>query len=174
MSDLFIRWVKARTSLERASPWLMWFVSPSSRISHDFSEWIALDIKHFSHFLINDKLLIRCVMSWRLYIIMILWVWEQYQILSALMIDAVRWRFRWGWFNVWSGFRCPPEHCPRLMEYYEMLKDRPSIKASWPLEWLEKPEGQDTLKNLWRTSGLPKHHSRKKTSVNSVLCSTYC
>nr|BAS29982.1 glutathione S-transferase rho [Cyprinus carpio] len=43
---------------------------------------------------------------------------------------------------------CPREHCPRLMEYYEMLKDRPSIKASWPLEWLEKPEGPDTLKNL--------------------------
>uniref|UniRef100_A0A8C1WT65 Glutathione S-transferase rho n=1 Tax=Cyprinus carpio TaxID=7962 RepID=A0A8C1WT65_CYPCA len=43
---------------------------------------------------------------------------------------------------------CPPERCPRLMEYYEMLKDRPSIKASWPLEWLEKPEGPDTLKNL--------------------------
>ncbi|KTG40880.1 hypothetical protein cypCar_00004308 [Cyprinus carpio] len=43
---------------------------------------------------------------------------------------------------------CPRERCPRLMEYYEMLKDRPSIKASWPLEWLEKPEGPDTLKNL--------------------------
>uniref|UniRef100_A0A8C1M1X6 Glutathione S-transferase rho n=1 Tax=Cyprinus carpio TaxID=7962 RepID=A0A8C1M1X6_CYPCA len=42
----------------------------------------------------------------------------------------------------------PGERCPRLMEYYEMLKDRPSIKASWPLEWLEKPEGPDTLKNL--------------------------
>ncbi|KAL1254794.1 hypothetical protein QQF64_012855 [Cirrhinus molitorella] len=45
-------------------------------------------------------------------------------------------------------FHCPKERCPRLMEYYEMLKDRPSIKASWPPHWLEKPEGQDTLKNL--------------------------
>ncbi|XP_016107743.1 glutathione S-transferase A-like [Sinocyclocheilus grahami] len=43
---------------------------------------------------------------------------------------------------------CPPERCPRLMEYYKMLKDRPSIKASWPPHWLEKPEGQDNLKNL--------------------------
>ncbi|RXN17043.1 glutathione S-transferase A-like protein [Labeo rohita] len=43
---------------------------------------------------------------------------------------------------------CPKERCPRLMEYYEMVKDRPSIKASWPPHWLEKPEGQDTLKNL--------------------------
>ncbi|KAL1254809.1 hypothetical protein QQF64_012870 [Cirrhinus molitorella] len=45
-------------------------------------------------------------------------------------------------------FHCPKERCPRLMEYYEMLKDRPSIKASWPPHWLEKPEGPDTLKNL--------------------------
>ncbi|XP_026088093.1 glutathione S-transferase A-like [Carassius auratus] len=43
---------------------------------------------------------------------------------------------------------CPRERCPRLMEYYEMLKDRRSIKASWPLEWLETPEGPDTFKNL--------------------------
>uniref|UniRef100_A0A8C1HUE7 GST C-terminal domain-containing protein n=1 Tax=Cyprinus carpio carpio TaxID=630221 RepID=A0A8C1HUE7_CYPCA len=43
---------------------------------------------------------------------------------------------------------CPPERCPRLMEYYEMLKDRPSIKANWPPHWLENPEGQDKLKNL--------------------------
>ncbi|RXN17042.1 glutathione S-transferase A-like protein [Labeo rohita] len=43
---------------------------------------------------------------------------------------------------------CPKERCPRLMEYYEMVKDRPSIKASWPLEWQKKPEGPDTLKNL--------------------------
>ncbi|XP_051991860.1 glutathione S-transferase A-like [Xyrauchen texanus] len=43
---------------------------------------------------------------------------------------------------------CPKERCPRLMEYYDMVKDRPSIKASWPAEWLEKPEKQYTLKNL--------------------------
>ncbi len=59
MSDLFIRWGKARTSLVRTSPWPMWFVSPSSRISHDFSESTARDIKHFSHFLINETFMIR-------------------------------------------------------------------------------------------------------------------
>lgn len=44
--------------------------------------------------------------------------------------------------------QCPKERCPRLMEYYEMVKDRPSIKASWPPEWLEKPVGEDILKSL--------------------------
>ncbi|XP_056597871.1 glutathione S-transferase rho [Triplophysa dalaica] len=39
---------------------------------------------------------------------------------------------------------CPKEKCPRLMEYFEMVKDRPSIKASWP----PKSEGQYTLKDL--------------------------
>nr|ACK77305.1 glutathione S-transferase [Tanichthys albonubes] len=43
---------------------------------------------------------------------------------------------------------CPKEKCPRLMEYYEMVKERPSIKATWPPEWLENPVGQDTLKSL--------------------------
>ncbi|XP_051949458.1 glutathione S-transferase A-like [Xyrauchen texanus] len=43
---------------------------------------------------------------------------------------------------------CPKERCPRLMEYYDMVKDRPSIKASWPPHWLENPKGPDTLKNL--------------------------
>ncbi|KAK9958220.1 hypothetical protein ABG768_012394 [Culter alburnus] len=43
---------------------------------------------------------------------------------------------------------CPKEKCPRLMEYYEMLKDRPSIKASWPPHWLDNLEGPDLLKNL--------------------------
>ncbi|XP_041867833.1 glutathione S-transferase A-like isoform X1 [Melanotaenia boesemani] len=37
---------------------------------------------------------------------------------------------------------------PKLGEYYAMLKDRPSIKASWPPHWLENPKGQDTLKEI--------------------------
>ncbi|XP_073668761.1 glutathione S-transferase A-like [Paramisgurnus dabryanus] len=43
---------------------------------------------------------------------------------------------------------CPKERCPRLMEYYEMVKDRPSIKASWPPHWLENPEAESKLKDL--------------------------
>ncbi|XP_053719607.1 glutathione S-transferase A-like [Synchiropus splendidus] len=44
-------------------------------------------------------------------------------------------------------FGLTPEHYPKLAEYYSLLKDRPSIKASWPPHWLEKP-GQDTLKDI--------------------------
>ncbi|XP_072528229.1 glutathione S-transferase rho [Salminus brasiliensis] len=40
------------------------------------------------------------------------------------------------------------ERYPRLMEYYELVKERPSVKASWPPHWLENPKGQDTLKDL--------------------------
>ncbi|TRY97377.1 hypothetical protein DNTS_032897 [Danionella cerebrum] len=43
---------------------------------------------------------------------------------------------------------CPPERCPRLMEYYHMLKERASIKASWPPGWIENPVGPESLKNL--------------------------
>ncbi|XP_065140043.1 glutathione S-transferase A-like [Paramisgurnus dabryanus] len=43
---------------------------------------------------------------------------------------------------------CPKERCPRLMEYYEMVKDRPSIKATWPPHWLENPEAESKLKDL--------------------------
>uniref|UniRef100_A0A3B1ISQ2 Glutathione S-transferase rho n=1 Tax=Astyanax mexicanus TaxID=7994 RepID=A0A3B1ISQ2_ASTMX len=40
------------------------------------------------------------------------------------------------------------ERYPRLMEYYEMVKERPSVKASWPPTWREKEKEQDTLKDL--------------------------
>ncbi|XP_035284898.1 glutathione S-transferase rho isoform X1 [Anguilla rostrata] len=40
------------------------------------------------------------------------------------------------------------ERYPRLGQYYSLLKDRPSIKASWPPHWLENPQGMDTLKDL--------------------------
>ncbi|XP_060771548.1 glutathione S-transferase A-like isoform X1 [Neoarius graeffei] len=40
------------------------------------------------------------------------------------------------------------ERYPNLMEYYEMLKERPSIKASWPPHWADKATAGDTLKDL--------------------------
>ncbi|XP_075867579.1 glutathione S-transferase A-like [Nelusetta ayraudi] len=40
------------------------------------------------------------------------------------------------------------EHYPQLATYYKCLKERPSIKASWPPHWLENPQGADTLKDL--------------------------
>lgn len=39
------------------------------------------------------------------------------------------------------------ERYPRLGQYYAMMKDRPSVKATWPPHWLENP-GSDTLKDL--------------------------
>uniref|UniRef100_A0A3Q3K5E8 GST N-terminal domain-containing protein n=1 Tax=Monopterus albus TaxID=43700 RepID=A0A3Q3K5E8_MONAL len=40
------------------------------------------------------------------------------------------------------------ENFPKLAEYYAQLKERPSIKASWPPRWLEHPKGQVTLKDI--------------------------
>uniref|UniRef100_A0A3P9J5P7 Glutathione S-transferase rho n=1 Tax=Oryzias latipes TaxID=8090 RepID=A0A3P9J5P7_ORYLA len=37
---------------------------------------------------------------------------------------------------------------PKLAEYYALLKDRPSIKASWPPHWLEGPEEELLLKDI--------------------------
>lgn len=51
-------------------------------------------------------------------------------------------------FDLFLVGSCPKDRCPRLMEYYEMVKDRPSIKASWPPHWLDNLEGPDLLKNL--------------------------
>lgn len=40
------------------------------------------------------------------------------------------------------------ERYPKLAEYHSQLKDRASIKASWPPHWLENPKGQDTLSDV--------------------------
>ncbi|XP_059205939.1 glutathione S-transferase A-like [Centropristis striata] len=40
------------------------------------------------------------------------------------------------------------ERFPKLGEYYALLKERPSIKASWPPHWLEEPTEEDTLKDF--------------------------
>ncbi|XP_044191610.1 glutathione S-transferase A-like [Thunnus albacares] len=45
-------------------------------------------------------------------------------------------------------FGLSAESYPKLAEYYSLLKERPSIKASWPPHWLENPQGQDTLKDI--------------------------
>ncbi|XP_026156340.1 glutathione S-transferase rho [Mastacembelus armatus] len=37
---------------------------------------------------------------------------------------------------------------PKLAAYYNSLKERPSIKATWPPNWLENPQTQDALKNI--------------------------
>ncbi|XP_013883507.1 glutathione S-transferase A [Austrofundulus limnaeus] len=45
-------------------------------------------------------------------------------------------------------FGLSAERYPKLGEYYARLKERPSMKASWPPHWLEDPKGQDTLKDI--------------------------
>lgn len=52
--------------------------------------------------------------------------------------------------NVANLFRfgLSAERYPRLAAYHTLLKDRPSIKASWPPHWLENPKGQDTLNDV--------------------------
>ncbi|XP_037549256.1 glutathione S-transferase A-like [Nematolebias whitei] len=37
---------------------------------------------------------------------------------------------------------------PKLAKYYRLLKDRASIKSSWPPHWLPSPQGYDILKEL--------------------------
>ncbi|XP_047460495.1 glutathione S-transferase A-like [Mugil cephalus] len=45
-------------------------------------------------------------------------------------------------------FGLSAERYPKLAEYYALLKDRPSVKASWPPHWLENPNAEDTLKDV--------------------------
>lgn len=40
------------------------------------------------------------------------------------------------------------ERYPNLAAYHDRLKDRPSIKASWPPAWFENPQGQELLKDI--------------------------
>ncbi|XP_042362561.1 glutathione S-transferase A-like [Plectropomus leopardus] len=37
---------------------------------------------------------------------------------------------------------------PKLAAYYNSLKDRPSIRATWPPTWKESPQPQDLLKDI--------------------------
>ncbi|XP_051811642.1 glutathione S-transferase A-like isoform X3 [Acanthochromis polyacanthus] len=45
-------------------------------------------------------------------------------------------------------FGLSAERYPKLGEYYALVKERPSVKTSWPPHWLENPKGNDTLKDI--------------------------
>ncbi|XP_051811644.1 glutathione S-transferase A-like isoform X2 [Acanthochromis polyacanthus] len=46
-------------------------------------------------------------------------------------------------------FGLSAQRYPKLGEYYALVKERPSVKASWPPHWLENPKGdEDTLKDI--------------------------
>ncbi|XP_076005852.1 glutathione S-transferase A-like [Genypterus blacodes] len=76
--------------------------------------------------------------------------------------------FRWAHFSYLAGsffslanvlvfptvaslfrFGLPAGRFPQLSQYYAALKELPSIKASWPPHWLDNPQRQDTLKDLF-------------------------
>ncbi|KAL6100043.1 uncharacterized protein ACO6RY_01734 [Pungitius sinensis] len=45
-------------------------------------------------------------------------------------------------------FQLCEERYPKLAAYYNSLKERPSIKTSWPPTWLETPEETGKLKDI--------------------------
>lgn len=47
--------------------------------------------------------------------------------------------------------RLSAERYPGLGQYHALVKERPSVKASWPPHWLENPNGQETLKDIWHS-----------------------
>ncbi|XP_029938078.1 glutathione S-transferase A-like [Salarias fasciatus] len=46
------------------------------------------------------------------------------------------------------AFGLSPERYPKLAKYYNLLKDRPSIKATWPPKWFETEMGFEALKDI--------------------------
>lgn len=52
--------------------------------------------------------------------------------------------------NVANLFRygLSAERFPRLAAYHSELKERASVKASWPPHWIENPTGQNTLSDV--------------------------
>ncbi|XP_043993635.1 glutathione S-transferase A-like [Gambusia affinis] len=41
-----------------------------------------------------------------------------------------------------------PERYPKLAKYYSLLKDRPSIKATWPPKWFQIEQRSESLKDI--------------------------
>ncbi|KAK7898609.1 hypothetical protein WMY93_019462 [Mugilogobius chulae] len=64
---------------------------------------------------------------------------QQFSLADVTVFPAVANLFRYGLLA---------DRYPKLAQYHALLKDRPSIKASWPPHWLENPKGQDTLKDV--------------------------
>lgn len=46
-------------------------------------------------------------------------------------------------------FRLCVGRYPKLAKYYSLLKDRGSIKATWPPQWLASSQGYNILKDIW-------------------------
>lgn len=95
---------------------------------------------------------------------------------DVTVFPTVAFLFRYGWARgetmlgsdvmcavcrcMWFFWFCrlSADRYPKLGEYYALLKDRPSIKASWPPHWLENLKGQDDLKDIWHLVETPQSH----------------
>ncbi|XP_072226259.1 glutathione S-transferase A-like [Leuresthes tenuis] len=63
---------------------------------------------------------------------------KTFSLADVIVYPAIAYVFRFG---------LSEEHFPKLAAYYNSLKSRPSIKATWPPTWKETP-GQEMLKDL--------------------------
>uniref|UniRef100_A0A8C8DHZ6 Glutathione S-transferase rho n=1 Tax=Oryzias sinensis TaxID=183150 RepID=A0A8C8DHZ6_9TELE len=72
-------------------------------------------------------------------------LWEGY------LQNAPTWLGRSPW-QMWSFIQTlrllSAGRFPKLAKYYSLLKERPSIKASWPPQWMSSRQGYGVLKDL--------------------------
>ncbi|XP_027891501.1 glutathione S-transferase A-like [Xiphophorus couchianus] len=63
---------------------------------------------------------------------------KSFSLADVIVFPVVAFLFRFG---------LNEEHFPKLAAYHNTVKDRPSVKNTWPSNWKDSP-GMDTLKNL--------------------------
>ncbi|XP_034150481.1 glutathione S-transferase rho [Esox lucius] len=64
---------------------------------------------------------------------------KAFSLADVIVFPVIAYAFRFG---------LSEKRYPKLGAYYGMMKDRPSVKATWPPHWLENPHGGDSLKDL--------------------------
>lgn len=87
-------------------------------------------------------------------------------------IDLNQWNYWQNTFvtkftNNFPFFRLSEDRYPKLAAYYNSLKERPSIKTSWPPTWLETPDETGKLKDIWDSNLLRLTHKNYIPSVPS-------
>ncbi|KAM4549787.1 glutathione S-transferase A-like [Fundulus diaphanus] len=63
---------------------------------------------------------------------------KTFSLADVIVFPSIAFLFRFG---------LSEEHYPKLASYHNTLKDRPSIKSTWPPNWVDTP-GQSALKDL--------------------------
>ncbi|CAB1350476.1 unnamed protein product [Coregonus sp. 'balchen'] len=64
---------------------------------------------------------------------------KAFSLADVIVFPVIAYAFRFG---------LSAERYPKLGAYYAMLKDRPSVKATWPPHWLENPQVGDALREF--------------------------